>query len=202
MMSNKAIIGLVLLIALVGILSAVFLTTPYQMAGSVIDPPAPAPQISLPSSHGDIYTLADHQGKLVLIFFGYTFCPDVCPTTLVDMMQVKKKLGNLSEQVEFVFITVDPKRDTQDQLTRYLNAFDPDFFGLTGNEDELSEVWKGYGVYREEQKSEGLSGYLVDHSSRLYLIDQQGNLRATYLYETPVEDIVADLKYLIKKESS
>lgn len=201
-MSNKAIIGLVIFIAMIGILSAVFLSQPYSLVGSVIDPPVPAPPIILSSSHGDVFSLQDQHGKLVLIFFGYTFCPDVCPTTLVEMMQVKKKLGKLADNVEFVFITVDPKRDTQEQLTRYLKSFDPSFYGLSGDQDTLSQVWKDYGVFREELISEGLSGYLVDHSSRLYLIDQVGNLRATYLFETPVDDIVGDLKFLLKQGSS
>jgi protein SCO1/2 len=118
------------------------------------------------------------------------------------MKEIKAKLKDKAENIEFVFITVDPERDTQEQLANYLTSFDSSFYGLTGSENELEQVWKDYGVYREIQEPDNSFGYLVDHTSRLYLINAQNELMMTYLYETTLEEIVADLNYLIKKDNS
>ena len=142
------------------------------------------------------------RSQYVLIFFGYTFCPDVCPATLYEMKQIKNNLGEKAEKIDFVFITVDPDRDTQEQLKKYLESFDDSFYGLTGDLDELEAVWKDYGVYREIQPLDNSAGYLVDHTSRLYLVNSNNELMMTYLYETTLEDIVSDLNYLIKKDNS
>jgi protein SCO1/2 len=197
---NLGIWWLIIAVALVGLIFGVFLTKPYELRGSVIDPPVPAPTFSLDSSHGNSYSLISHQGKFILVFFGYTFCPDVCPTTLYEMKELKNRLGDKAEHLEFVFITLDPERDTKDQLTRYLASFDDSFFGLTGNEDTLSKVWKDYGVFREIQPSESSTNYLIDHSARMYLIDPQGQLISTYLSGMPIDDMVADFQYLIRQE--
>lgn len=191
---------LIIAVATIGLVFGVFLVKPYSLKGSVIDPPVPAPTFNLDSSHGKEYNLVAHQGKFVLVFFGYTFCPDVCPTTLYELKELNKRLGDKANHLEFVFITLDPARDTKDQLTRYLASFDDSFYGLTGNEEKLSEVWKDYGVYREIQPSVSTSNYLIDHSARLYLIDPKGQLISTYLSGMPIDDLVADFQYLIRKE--
>ncbi len=201
-MNNKLVILLVIIIAIIGVGSAIFMARPHVMAGSVIDPPVKAPAIDLPSSHGEVFHLQEQRGKIVLLFFGYTFCPDVCPTTLFDLLQIKKQLGEKADQVTFVFVTVDPQRDTQEQLAKYLKSFDESFFGLTGEEAQLEPIWSGYGVYHAIQDNNSSTTYLVDHTSRLYLIDQKGQLSVTYLFDTPVEDIVSDLKYLLKQGNS
>ena len=115
---------LIIAVAMIGLIFGVIFVKPYSLKGSIIDPPIPAPNFILESSHGNEFNLVEHQGKFVLIFFGYTFCPDVCPTTLYEMKELKNRLGDKAKNVEFVFITLDPERDTKDQLSRYLSSFD------------------------------------------------------------------------------
>ncbi len=198
-MKNSGFWFLLVVIAAVGIVFGFVVERPYTYRGSLIDPAVPAPEFSLLSSQGGDYRLDSRTGKFILIFFGYTHCPDVCPTTLYEMKEIKARLKDKAENIEFVFITVDPERDTQDQLKRYLSSFDESFFGLTGSTGQLEMVWKDYGVYREIQETDNSLGYLVDHTSRLYLINSQGELMMTYLYETTLDEIVSDLNYLIKK---
>lgn len=198
-MKNSGFWFLLVMITVVGIVFGFVIERPYTFRGSVIDPAVPAPEFSLLSSQGGVYRLGSRTGKFILIFFGYTHCPDVCPTTLYEMKEIKARLKDKAENIEFVFITVDPERDTQEQLTRYLASFDGSFFGLTGTNEQLEMVWKDYGVYREIQETDNSLGYLVDHTSRLYLINSQGELMMTYLYETTLDEIVSDLNHLIKK---
>jgi protein SCO1/2 len=198
-MKNSGFWFLLVVIAAVGIVFGFVIERPYTYRGSLIDPAVPAPEFSLLSSQRGEYHLDSRTGKFILIFFGYTHCPDVCPTTLYEMKEIKARLKDKAEKIEFVFITVDPERDTQEQLTRYLSSFDESFFGLTGTIEQLEMVWKDYGVYREIQETDNSLGYLVDHTSRLYLINSQGELMMTYLYETTLDEIVSDLNYLIKK---
>jgi protein SCO1/2 len=198
-MKNSSLWILILMVAAIGIVFGFVIERPHTFRGSVIDPAVPAPEFTLLSSQGDEYRLGSRSGKFILIFFGYTHCPDVCPTTLYEMKQIKAELQEKSDHVEYVFVTVDPDRDTQEQLARYLTSFDQSFFGLTGSTQQLEQVWKDYGVYREIQETSNSLGYLVDHTSRLYLINPQGELMMTYLYETNLDEIVSDLKYLIKK---
>jgi protein SCO1 len=185
----------------IGIAAMVVVTSlqPYTLRGSEIDPPVPAPEIHLSSTHGGEYKLSDQKGHLVLMFFGYTSCPDVCPVTLSEMRQLRSRLGNLASNVDFVYVTVDPERDTLDHMTNYLNAFDPGVIGLTGSVAELEPVWAPYGVWREIQEGATAAGYLVGHSSRLYVIDRNNQLRATYPFGTPIEDVESDLRYLLKE---
>lgn len=201
-MKNKNFWFLILLIVATALIFGFVIERPYTFRGSVIDPAVEAPDFTLTSNQGDEYHLKSRNGQIVLIFFGYTYCPDVCPTTLYEMKEIKGRLGDKAEKVDFVFITVDPERDTQDQLSKYLESFDNSFFGLTGEEEELETVWKNYGVYREVQPQPNTSRYLVDHTSRLYLINSNNELFMTYLYETPLDDIVSDLNYLLRQGNS
>jgi len=172
----------------------------YRFKGVVIDPPVPASDFALQDQHGNIYRLSEQRGKIVLIFFGYTNCPDVCPITLSEFKRIKALLTDQADRVEFVFITVDPQRDTVERLAQYLPNFDPQFIGLTADQATLEVVWKAYGVYQQKQDTGSAAGYLVDHSARTYLIDQQGNWRINYPYGMASEKIVPDLRYLLKKQ--
>ena len=174
------------------------LAQPYTYQGSLIDPPVPAADFQLNNQHGDTFHLSEQRGKVVLIFFGYTHCPDVCPVALSEFKQVKKQLGDLADQVEFVFITVDPERDTAEVLGQYLANFDPTFIGLSGTPDELEPVYKSYGVYHEKTDTGSAAGYLVDHTARMYVIDAQGNWRLTYPFGMEVEKQVEDLVHLLQ----
>lgn len=191
---TSLIIGLTL--ALLG--SWWLLNRNYEYQGVVIDPPVQAADFTLTDQNGQPYRLSDQRGKVVLIYFGYTHCPDVCPITLSDYKRIKAGLGKQAEQVQFVFITVDPERDTVAHLHTYLANFDPGFTGLTGDRATLEPVWKAYGVYQQKQETGSAAGYLVDHTSRIYTIDPQGNWRINYPFGMETDKIVTDLQHLQK----
>lgn len=173
----------------------------YTFQGSLIDPPAPAADFTLTDQNGQAFQLSSQQGKVVLIFFGYTNCPDVCPITLTDFKRIKTELGDLAAEVRFVLITVDPERDTVERLGLYLPSYDPAFYGLTGTREQLEPVWKSYGVYQAQQESGSAVGYLVDHAARIYAIDQQGNWRLTYPFEMDRGAVIEDVRQLLKESS-
>jgi protein SCO1/2 len=189
-----------MLIGLVAIAGTQFFTKSYTFQGSLIDPPIPAADFKLTDQNGDIFQLSDHTGEVVLIFFGYTHCPDVCPVTLSEFRQVKAQLGEKAERVQFVFITVDPERDTVDRINSYLAKFDPTFVGLTGDISDLDTVWKAYGVYAAKADSGSAAGDLVDHTARVYAIDVNGSLRLTYPFETGSDAMAEDVEHLVDEE--
>ncbi len=191
-------IGIVLGLALM-LVGWKVLAQPYTYQGSLIDPPVPAADFQLNDQHGKPFKLSEQRGKTVLIFFGYTHCPDVCPVSLSEFKQIKKQLGDQADQVEFVFITVDPERDTADVLGQYLANFDPAFIGLSGTPDQMEPVYKSYGVYHEKTEAGSASGYLVNHTARMYVIDSQGNWRLTYPFGMEVEKQVEDLVHLLQE---
>lgn len=170
---------------------------PYLYQGSLIDPPVPAPDFSLPLADGTKFQLSQYRGKIVLLYFGYTFCPDVCPTTLYDLAQVKITLGNQADDIIIAMITVDPNRDSSKKLSSYVRTFDPSFFGLSGEMSELEVVWNEYGVYRQENPVESSAGYLVDHTARVYVIDRLGNLQLTFPYGMSQDAMAEDLSHLL-----
>ena len=171
----------------------------YRYQGSVIDPPAPAADFTLTDQDGNPWTLSDQKGKTNLIFFGYTSCPDVCPMTLSEFMQIKAILEDQADQVNFVYITVDPERDTVEKMSAYLENFDPEFIGLTGTIEELDPVWKSYGVYHEKVDTGSEAGYLVDHSASIYVVDKDGNLRLTFPYGMDVNQMAEDVRHLVQE---
>lgn len=193
-------VGLGLLV-LIGVVMAAVLLFPQteSFRGTLYDPALPAPEIELAQDNGSSFRLSEMQGNVVLLFFGYASCPDVCPTTLSELRKVNEELGNAASQVKVVFVTVDPERDTPEKIQKYVSIFNPSFIGLSGSLDKLEPIWKNYGVYREVEKvSASAAGYLVNHTARVYLIDRDGNLRLSYSYGTPTEEIVHDLKILVK----
>lgn len=191
--------GLIIGLALALTAGWLLLTGEYEYNGVVIDPPAKAANFTLTDQHGQPYTLSEQRGKLVLIFFGYTNCPDVCPITLSEFKRVKAMLGEQAERVEFVYITVDPERDTVERMAQYLPNFDPQFVGLSGDVAKMEPIWKAYGVLREKRDAGSAAGYLVDHSTRTYLIDMDGNWRINFPYGSEPEKVAADLLHLLKE---
>jgi protein SCO1/2 len=189
------------LLSLIGVVLAVVLYFPETEAfrGTLYDPALPASEIELARDNGSSFRLSELSGNVVLLFFGYTSCPDVCPTTLSELRKVTEELGSAAGQVKVVYVTVDPERDTPEKTQKYVSIFNPSFIGLSGSLEELQPVWRDYGVYREiDQASTSAAGYLVNHTARVYVIDREGNLRLSYSYGTPTEDIVHDLKILFK----
>ncbi len=158
--------------------------------GSVINPPAPAADFSLVSQTGGTVHLSDYRGKYVLLFFGYTNCPDECPATMAILKQVELALGNQGNRIQVLFVSTDPARDTPQAMGAFVSRFDPSFIGLTGTQAVLSKVWTDYGVTV-------LNGGET-HSTYLYLIDPSGNLRLTYDEPGSPDDIVVDLRHLFQ----
>jgi protein SCO1/2 len=193
--------GFAILVGLVGAYLLLGQTREYTFHGSLIDPPVMAPQINLTDVDGGSFELSDLNGQVVIMFFGYTSCPDVCPVTLSDFLRVRTQLGKEAEEASFVFITVDPERDSPERMKKYLTNFDPEIIGLTGSRSELQTVWSSYGVYQAKSEGSSEENYLVDHSSRIYVIDKAGNLLLTYLFGTENNLIADDVRYLISNQS-
>jgi protein SCO1/2 len=140
--------------------------------------------------------LEDFRGKAVVVFFGFTHCPDVCPTTLAEVSNVMKQLGPDAQRVQVLFVTVDPERDTQELLAKYVTAFDPRFLGLYGDAAATQRAAKEFKVYYEKRKTGG--DYSVDHSAQSYVIDPQGRLRLFVRYDRIAADLPEDLRTLLK----
>lgn len=167
---------------------------PPPTAGTRLEPPRTVANFTLTSHEGEPLSLSDLEGKIVLLYFGYTFCPDICPASLADFVHVKRNLGEQADQVAFVFVSVDGERDTPDVLARYLSAFDPQFIGLTGEEQEIRKIGVDYGLFFEKVEVEGTSAdYLVDHTAASFLIDSERQLSVIYAYGTPPEVISNDI---------
>lgn len=194
-------VGLFSLLLLGAVAAGAFLfSKPEGFRGTTYAEPYPqAPEIQLTRDNGTSFRLSEMRGHVVLLFFGYTSCPDVCPTTMAELKQALEKLDEAdAKQVQVLFVTVDPERDTPERVQEYVGRFNPDFIGLSGTETELAEVWNGYGVFREIVERTSAAGYLVNHTARVTLIDREGNLRLSYAFDTPVDNIVHDLKLLLK----
>lgn len=192
-------IGSLLVIGFVAILTFLFAKSA-SFRGVTYDEPYPsAPEIELTQANGETFRLADQKGKIVLLFFGYTSCPDVCPTTMAELKLVVDELGSKADSVKVVFISVDPERDTPEKIQGYVEHFNKSFIGLSGATAELEKIWQDYGVFRENVPTENSAlGYIVNHTARVTLIDAEGNLRLSYGFQTPVEDVAHDIELLLK----
>lgn len=153
--------------------------------------------LSLTDQHGKTRTLAEFKGKAVSLFFGYTQCPDVCPTNLSTMAQVVKLLGADGDKLQVIFVTVDPERDTQQLLAEYMPAFHPGFLGLRGDVATTEAVKKAFRVFAQKQGDVAGGTYTVDHTAGTYLYDPQGRLRLYVRHGESAEHIAADLRLLI-----
>lgn len=153
--------------------------------------------------HGRHRTLADFRGKVIALFFGFTHCPDVCPTALATMAQARALLGEEAKQVQGLFVTVDPKRDTPEVLAKYVTAFDPTFLGLYGDTAQTERAAKEFKIYYQAQKPDGNGSYGVDHSGQIYVLDAGGRLRL-YIrsHDAAPEAIAHDLRLLVKRGST
>lgn len=172
--------------------------TPYTFKGATFNPPFQAPDFTLTDQNGQAFHLASQQKKVVLLFYGFTHCPDICPLTLGNFKQVKAALGQDANRVDFVFITVDPTRDNQEVVRQFISKFDPSFTGLTGTPQELRQVMSAYGVYYTQANQDNSSTDLITHSDQVYVIDPSGKLRMTYSYGVSIQDMVDDIRHLLQ----
>lgn len=155
------------------------------------------PDFRLTDHNGKERSLADFKGKAVAMFFGYTHCPDVCPTTLSDMANALKALGPDAQRVQVLFVTVDPKRDTPELLRQYVPAFNPTFLGLHGDAAATAKVTKDFKIYAAERPGKTPESYTVDHSAQTLVFDAKGKLRLMLAYGTPGDKIASDLRILL-----
>jgi protein SCO1/2 len=152
----------------------------------------------LTDMNGQPRTLADFKGKVVVLFFGYTQCPSVCPTTLSTMLQVKGLLGADGDKLQVLFVSVDPERDTPEALRAYMTAFDPGFLGLfAGSPEKLTELTREFNIYFKKIEGQTPSSYTIDHSAFSYVYDPQGRLRLKSSYDTPASAVAEDIKLLL-----
>jgi protein SCO1 len=166
------------------------------LKAGVFDPPRAAPDFSLQGSDGRALQLSRFKGKVVVLGFGFTSCPNVCPTTLATLAQARKKLAAQRSDVQVVYITVDPERDDVARLREYLGGFDPDFIGGTGSAEQLEAVRRSYGIAAKRETSGDAYGY--SHSSYTYLIDRAGRLRGLMPYGRSADDYVHDVRLLLR----
>ncbi|NMG75976.1 SCO family protein [Aromatoleum diolicum] len=153
--------------------------------------------LTLTDHHGTPRTLADFRGKVVTLFFGYTQCPDVCPSNLATMADVLRQLGPDAERVQVLFVTVDPERDTQSLLAQYVPAFDSRFLGLHGDAAQTSAVAKDFRVFFQKSGDTSGPNYTVDHSTGTYVFDPAGRVRLYVKHAESAENIVADIRALL-----
>lgn len=156
-----------------------------------------AREFALTDHTGARRTLADYKGKVVVVFFGFTQCPDVCPTTLSDLVQVKQKLGAAGNDVQVLFITVDPERDTPQVLAQYVPGFDPSFVGLYGSTQDIERTAKEFKVFYQKVPGKTATSYTMDHTAGSYVFDRDGRLRLFLKHAQGVDAIVSDLKRLL-----
>ena len=167
--------------------------------GTYLDPPMPARDVALASPDGPT-RLSDFGGKLVVLNFGYTSCPDVCPATLATLARAKRQLGPDGDAVQVVFVSVDPERDAPRRAADYAAAFDSSFVGLSGTAEEVADAASAYGVYYAKADSLAASeaGYLVDHTATVYVLDRTGRARLLWPFGTDADAMAADLRALVR----
>lgn len=166
---------------------------PHTYTGTVVRSETPAPSFTLESAAGPV-SPADFAGDVVVLFFGYTHCPDVCPTTLATLARAMDLLGETADDVHVVFVSVDPARDTPESLADFVSRFDERFVGVTGDPDAVADAAALYGIYYEAHGTSG--SYLVDHTATVSVLDRDGYLALVFPFGTPADAVAADLAAL------
>jgi protein SCO1/2 len=193
----QAVAGL--LVGLIAVIGFALANQTHSFAGTLLETPKEMYDFVLKGPEDRVVRLSDFRGKYVLVFFGYTSCPDVCPTTLKELANILKDLGKQAEQVQAVFISVDPEKDTPKRLNGFIKQFDSRIIGLSGSMDDILLTTKEYGIFFEKKPFGTEGGYSVDHTATMMLLDQNGGLRVAYPYGTSARDIAADIKYLLSQ---
>jgi len=190
MQRKTLLVGVSILVGLLVLTALLYLTSKPSFRGALITPPWPAPELSLTDHNGSPFKMTDQRGRVVLLYFGYVNCPDECPLTMAHLKLARESLGSRAQDVQVVMVSTDPVRDTPQALKDFMEHFDPSFLGLTGTPAELQRVWKDYGVTVEAGGE--------THSTFLYVIDPNGDVRETFLPDTEPQDIARDVGLLLK----
>jgi len=167
--------------------------------GTYLDPPMPAKDVTLAAPEGPVQ-LSDFAGEYVVLNFGYTSCPDVCPATLATLARAKRLLGEDGEDVQVVFVSVDPERDQPQRAADYAAAFDSSFVGLSGSPEAIADAASAYGVFYEKADTAATTeaGYLVDHTATVFVLDREGQARLLWSFGTDAEAMASDLRALTR----
>jgi protein SCO1/2 len=177
--------------------------SPQQVAFSSVDVTGAeyAKGFELTDHNGQVRHLTDFAGKVVVLFFGYTQCPDVCPTTMTELAGVKKALGKDGDRLQALFVSIDPQRDTPDVLKGYMANFDPSFVALSASPDKLAELAKEYKIYYKKVDGKSATSYTMDHSAGSYVYDTKGQLRLFTRYGADPKGLTEDVRILLKQAS-
>lgn len=199
-MDRRILYVVVTLLAVLGITALYEYNKPPSFYGAVIDPPKPMPDFTLQSPHGAL-KLSDFRGKYVALYFGYTFCPDICPTTLADLKLAVDTLdGQQAGGLQVIFISVDYKRDTPEKVDEYAKRFRSDFIGLGGSQAQIDQATRDFGIYYKLDDPDPATGsYAVEHTATILLLDRQGQLVTTWPYGQSPGEIASDLKIWLAK---
>ncbi len=168
-----------------------------QFHGTVVNSTRPATDFTLTTAGGRRVSLSDFRGKVVLLFFGFRFCPDICPTTLFEMKQALQALGPDADRVQVLMVTIDPERDTPDLIHEHVSRYDPRFIGLSGMPDEIAAAATPFGIYYAREPGSANTEYLMTHTASVTVVDQNGYVRVIYPFGTPSADVAADIKALL-----
>lgn len=193
----QAVAGL--LVGLIAVIGFALANQTHTFAGTVLEPPKEMYDFQLKGPEDRVVRLSDFRGKYVLVFFGYTSCPDVCPTTLKELSGILKVLGDKADQVQTLFISVDPEKDTAKRLSGFIKQFDSRIMGLSGSMEDIQLTAKEYGIFFEKRPFGTEGAYSVDHTATLMLLDPNGGLRVAYPYGTSYKEIAADVRYLLSQ---
>ncbi len=171
---------------------------PVRWYGGVVDPPVPVGDMALTRADGSPFRLSDYRGRVVLVYFGYASCPDVCPATLADVARAVDEAGADAAGVQVVFVTVDPLRDTPARVAAYAASFDPAFIGLSGTPEEIAAAGRPLGIRYEKVTGGDDTAYFMNHTSIVHVIDSQGRLRLIWPFGVKSAEMAADLRQLLR----
>lgn len=199
---NRRQFSIIILLIIVGLFALPIFFAPKPTtttaAGMTLIPPrGEIAAFELRDQHDQVFDLARLHGKWSLLFFGYTHCPDICPTTLATLKQVHQLLGEQNKIIQYVFVSVDPARDTPEVMERYTRYFDPDFLGISGPPSELDKLTQALGAYYHVDKNTA-GDYLVDHSAAVFLVDPQARMRGLFSAPQNAQQMAANLRHLEK----
>lgn len=168
-----------------------------QFHGTVVDSTRPAADFTLTTAGGRRVSLSDFRGKVVLLFFGFRFCPDICPTALFEMKQMMQALGPDADRVQVLMVTIDPERDTPDLIQEHVSRYDPRFLGLSGTPDEIAAAATPFGIYYAREPGSANTEYLMTHTASITAVDKKGYVRVIFPFGTTSADIATDVKALL-----
>ena len=195
-MKTKILLGTIAII--LGLATGIYFFRPHTFHGTVIQSPETSYDFTLNGGNGDV-SLSDFRGKLVLIYFGYIFCPDICPATLGNVNQALKQIGSKAEDIQLIMVSLDPQRDTPEKLEQYVAHFNPTFIGITGTQEQVDTVTSLYGIFYEKKEGSEATSYLIDHTATLMVIDREGYLKLVFPFGVTADEIADDLKYMLRQ---